>query len=172
MTFEGRHSWSCRYWRPSPATARTGQTRSIGDVRAMSAYPPTPDVLLRCRERSKGATNGLMHRSKRGTPVEKPHSITSSAPTRPGRRNPTTSKAASVFSPDRCRCNRASTEMNLLRICRDECHKAIPVRHRYLRQCLGIHCVVLSDDAVELQDIGGYCIEFVIGQRFRFVVRH
>jgi len=42
---------------------------------------------------------------ERGTLVEKPHSITWSAPTRPVRRNPTPSKAASVFSPDRCRCH-------------------------------------------------------------------
>src|SRR5262245_6592510 len=118
--------------------------------------------------RETAPPNGLMHCSKRGTPVEKPDSITSSAPTRPGRRNPTTSKTASVFSSDRCRSNRVSTAMNLLRNCRDECHKAIPVRHTYLRQRLGIHRVVLSDDAVELQDIGGYCVEFVIGQRFRF----
>ena len=32
-----------------------GQTRPIWNVRAMSAYAPTPDILLRCREWSKRA---------------------------------------------------------------------------------------------------------------------
>jgi len=32
-----------------------GHQRRFRDVRAMSAYPPTPDVLRRCRERSKRA---------------------------------------------------------------------------------------------------------------------
>ena len=37
-----------------------GQTRPICDVRAMSAYAPTPDILLRSREWSKRARNGHM----------------------------------------------------------------------------------------------------------------
>src|SRR5256885_1590377 len=105
------------------------------------------------------AISGLMHRSKRthaGCNASLDHP---SAATRPARGNPTTSKAACVFMPERCRCNGASAAMNLLRLCRDECHKAIPVRHAYLRQRLGIHRVVLSDDAVELQDVGGHCID-------------
>jgi hypothetical protein len=117
------------------------------------------------------AINGLMHRSKR-THAGCNASLDPASATRPARGNPTTSKAACVFMPERCRCNGASAAMNLLRLCRDECHKAIPVRHAYLRQRLGIHRVVLSDDAVELQDVGGHCIEFVIGQRLGFVVRH
>ena len=143
-----------------------GQKRKPRLCGGMSALPG---------ERTSSGCLGMSekcHKRTHARSKQQVYSITSSAPTRPGRRNPTTSKAASVFSPDRCRCNRASTAMNLLRLCRDECHKAIPVRHTYLRQRLGIHRVVLSDDAVELQDIGGHCVEFVIGQRFRFVVRH
>jgi Transposase domain (DUF772) len=39
----------------SRQTVETGHSRRFRDVRAMSAYPPTPDVLLRCRELSKRA---------------------------------------------------------------------------------------------------------------------
>jgi hypothetical protein len=49
-----------------------GQPRPICDIRAMSAYPPTPDGLLRCRERSKSAMTGLMRRSKTAWSVKSP----------------------------------------------------------------------------------------------------
>ena len=35
--------------------SQMGHLRPSNDVLGMSAYPPTPDVLLRCRERSKRA---------------------------------------------------------------------------------------------------------------------
>jgi hypothetical protein len=37
-----------------------GQQRRFSGGRNMSASPPTPDVLLRCRERSKRANSGLV----------------------------------------------------------------------------------------------------------------
>jgi len=36
----------------------------IGDVRAMSAYPSTPGISLRCGERQKRDMNGLMQCNK------------------------------------------------------------------------------------------------------------
>jgi len=38
-----------------------GHQRHFRDVRTMSAHPPTADVLLRCRERSKRANNRHPH---------------------------------------------------------------------------------------------------------------
>jgi hypothetical protein len=157
---------------PAGTTSAMGQTRKYSHRAFHFRCTLSSGHSSRHRGWQLSAINGLMHRSKRthaGCNASLDHP---SAATRPARGNPTTSKAACVFMPERCRCNGASAAMNLLRLCRDECHKAIPVRHAYLRQRLGIHRVVLSDDAVELQDVGGHCIEFVIGQRLGFVVRH
>ena len=42
----------------------------------------------------------------------------------------------------------------------------VALGHRDFRQCLRVHRLVLTDDAVEPQEIGGDGIEIVIAQRF------
>jgi hypothetical protein len=64
-----------------------------------------------------------------------PCSITSSAATRPARRIPRHRRR----HRSRCRTAAGAIEILLLGLCRDECHKAIPVRHTYLWQRLGTH---------------------------------
>ena len=48
----------------APCTSEMGQTRRFREVLGMPAYPPTPDMLPRRRERSKRAMNGLMRCNK------------------------------------------------------------------------------------------------------------
>ena len=57
-----------------PPMSQMGHERPKGHVRVESAVPPIADVMLQCREWSRCARNGLMHRSKQCL-----YSITSSA---------------------------------------------------------------------------------------------
>src|SRR5260221_108273 len=50
--------------------------------------------------------------------------------------------------------------------------KSISIRHSYRRQRLCIDRIVLSDHAVELQDVGDHRVYLVIAERFGFVQRH
>ena len=53
---------------------------------------------------------------------------------------------------------------DLVRVPNDE---IVPVRHLHLRQGLGVHHLVLADDLVEREDVGGERVKLVVGQRFR-----
>src|SRR6266568_9102445 len=48
----------------------------------------------------------------------------------------------------------------------------VPVGHLHLRQRLRVHHIVLADELVEREDVGGQRIDFVIGVRPRLRPRH
>src|SRR5262245_52430455 len=51
--------------------------------------------------------------------------------------------------------------------------EAVPIRHLHLRQRLGIHHIVLADDPVEEQDIGGGRVDVVRAEQLAWrVERH
>ena len=57
----------------------------------------------------------------------------------------------------------------LLGISADE---GIPVWHLDLRQRIFVHSIVLADDLIERENVGGQRIDFVIGQRLWLRPRH
>ena len=56
-----------------------------------------------------------------------------------------------------------------LRVSADE---AVAVGHMHLRQGLGVHHFIFADYLVEREYIGGHCVDFIIGERFRLLPRH
>src|SRR5260370_3772330 len=58
----------------------------------------------------------------------------------------------------------AGARSMLVRIPADE---AVPVRHLHFRQGLGVHRLVVADDLVAGENIGGQRIDLVAGQRLR-----
>src|SRR5262249_31771704 len=57
----------------------------------------------------------------------------------------------------------------LLRVSADE---AVPVGHLHFGQALRVHHVVLADDLVERQDVGGERVDRVVRKRLRLLPRH
>jgi len=59
-----------------------------------------------------------------------------------------------------------------LDLVREPDDESVPVRHLYLRQCLGVHRVVLADQLVERENVSGQSVDFLVGERPWLLPRH
>jgi len=50
--------------------------------------------------------------------------------------------------------------------------ESVAVRHLPFRQRLGVHHVVVADDFVEREYVGGHGVDFIVGECFRLLLRH